>query len=136
MSRIFNAPLRLAAICAIWLCIGSPVLADPGSVAADGEDKIVAVQEPAADQPAGDDFQSVLRRLEQAEAEINRQREQLDQLQPQLNPFSKPTSAFGNFAVDNLTFTSKDGNFKAHIGGVVQLDLVGFANTPPGIGSG
>ena len=48
--------------------------------------------------------------------------------------FGPDGAAAGTFAVDNLTFISKDGNFKAHIGGVVQLDAIGFANTPSAIG--
>lgn len=130
MSRIFYAPLRAAVICAVWLFLGSLTLAaDQGFTAAEDIPDQSAVGE-----PVGDDFQSLLRRQDQQEAEIQRLQQQLDQYQAQMSPFSKPTSAFGNFAVDNLTFTSKDGNFKTHVGGVVQLDLVGFANTPPGIG--
>jgi phosphate-selective porin OprO/OprP len=142
MSRILNAPLRAAAICAIWLSIMNQALAYQGFRAATDDDDQIAAELASADEPAaglppaddGSDFQSVLRRLEEAEAQIQHQQQQLDILGPQKAPFGKPTSAFGNFAVDNLTFTSRDGNFKMHVGGVVQLDAIGFANTPPGIG--
>ena len=44
-------------------------------------------------------------------------------------------SASGKFISDGLTFTSQDGNFKTHIGGVVQWDTVGFGSGTPGITS-
>jgi phosphate-selective porin OprO/OprP len=37
-----------------------------------------------------------------------------------------PKTAWGNFGNDGLFFTSNDGNFKFHTGGVVQLDYDGF----------
>ena len=142
MSRIFHAPLRAAAICAVWLSIMNQALAYQGFMPASDEDDQIAAELASSDEPPaglppaddGSDFQSVLRRLEQAEAQIHSQQQLLDVLNPQKAPFGKPTSAFGNFSGDNLFFTSKDGNFKAHIGGVVQLDAIGFANTPSAIG--
>lgn len=138
MSRIY-APLRAAAICAVWLSFMSQALAFQAPKAAEDDEqsalnRLNAADAPAADAPARDDLQTILQRLNQAEAEIGRQQEQLNLLSPQQAPFGKPTAAFGNFAADNLTFTSRDGNFKAHIGGVVQLDAIGFANPSPGIG--
>lgn len=35
-------------------------------------------------------------------------------------------SATGSWVNDGLTFVSKDGNFKTHLGGVSQLDVIGF----------
>lgn len=43
-----------------------------------------------------------------------------------------PTSSW---IYDGLTFVSKDGDFRTHLGGVVQLDAVGFAGNTPGITS-
>lgn len=38
-----------------------------------------------------------------------------------------PTSTW---VYDGLTFISKDGDFRTHLGGVVQLDAIGFGSTP------
>ena len=43
-----------------------------------------------------------------------------------------PASTWVN---DGLTFVSNDGDFKTHLGGVVQLDAIGFAPNLPGITS-
>ena len=40
--------------------------------------------------------------------------------------FAPDGTAAGTFGSDGLTFVSKDGHFKMHAGGVVQLDATGF----------
>lgn len=127
MSRIFRAPLRVVFICAAWLSQMSLGLAYQG-IAPDQVE-----EPPAAREPSADDFQTLLRRLDQTEAQLQRQQQELDQMQPLLAPLNQGGSFTGNWGKDNLFFSSKDGNFKVHIGGVVQLDVIGFANTPPGI---
>lgn len=37
-----------------------------------------------------------------------------------------PKTAFGSYGNDGLFFTSNDGNFKTHYGGVVQMDYIGM----------
>jgi phosphate-selective porin OprO/OprP len=37
-----------------------------------------------------------------------------------------PKAAFGSYGNDGLFFTSNDGNFKTHYGGVVQMDYIGM----------
>ncbi len=101
--------------------------------------QVAAVEEgadqtpPAAEQPANEDLQSVLQRLDRAETLIQSQQQQLDEQQSRWKPFSAGNSAKGNWLGDGLTFTSNDGDFKYHLGGVAQLDFVGFANTPNSI---
>jgi len=47
--------------------------------------------------------------------------------------FGSDVGPGSSWANDGLTFSSRDGNFKTHLGGVVQLDVIGFANDMPGI---
>jgi len=135
MSRIFHALLRAAVFCAVCLSVILYPLAAQECRAADDDeqvDEVLAGQDPpVVGAPVDNSFEAIMQRLNNAEAMIQRQNEQIQSLQ---GPFRKPTSAFGNFAVDNLTFTSKDGNFKMHVGGMAQLDAIGFANVSPGIG--
>lgn len=132
MSRIL-ATLRAVAICAVWQFVIIQGLAAqestaPESVPAENGQERVGAQEPAAD-----DYQSVLKRLDQTDAEIQRLRQQLAAQQFQANPAASAPSAMGSWVHDGLTFISSDGNFKARFGGLVQLDFVGFANTPNSI---
>lgn len=43
-----------------------------------------------------------------------------------MNKWNGPKTAVGNFGNDGLFFTSNDGNFKNHIGAVVQWDYIGM----------
>ena len=56
---------------------------------------------------------------------------QLDAMKAELDGLKKrlDKSSAGSWNNDGLTFVSSDGNFKTHIGGVAQLDAVGFPNT-------
>ncbi len=49
--------------------------------------------------------------------------------------FASDAGPASSWVYDGLTFTSKDGEFKTHLGGAVHLDFVGFANDMPGITS-
>jgi len=44
--------------------------------------------------------------------------------------FGADRTATSSWVNDGLTFISSDGAFKTHLGGVVQLDVVGFGSTP------
>ncbi len=92
--------------------------------------------------------------IEQQNGEIKRQSQLLDNLQSRTGEiaaieYAVPTSggtstvqgsvfapdgtAAGTFGSDGLTFVSKDGHFKMHAGGVVQLDATGFGAIGSGI---
>ena len=60
--------------------------------------------------------------------------QQFDSMKAELDGLKKrlDKSAIGNWNNDGLTFVSSNGNFKTHIGGLAQLDYVGF----PGVASG
>jgi phosphate-selective porin OprO/OprP len=146
MSDFRRVALGVAALCALWLAAVNPVLAFQGAF--DGEESDDPAGQPAPGQePAMDDLQSVLQRLDRAEAEIQRLRDQAPEAAPAAsgptNVSTVPGSVFGpdaasasgKYLPDGLTFTSKDGNFKSHIGGVVQFDYIGFANPSSGITS-
>jgi phosphate-selective porin OprO/OprP len=45
------------------------------------------------------------------------------------------TGTTGKYLSDGLTFTSQDGNFKTHFGGLVHFDIIGFGTGTPGITS-
>jgi phosphate-selective porin OprO/OprP len=126
-----------------WQATAAPA---DGPIAATGPRTYLAAQgydEEPATAPEGPS-------LEEQIAEL---RARLDQLTvPKLDPapVAGPTNvstvpgsvfgpdaatASGKYLPDGLTFTSKDGNFKSHIGGVVQFDYIGFANPSPGITS-
>ena len=47
--------------------------------------------------------------------------------------FAPDGTASGVYGNDGLIFTSKDGHFKSHIGGVIQLDTTGFGTIGSGI---
>jgi len=49
--------------------------------------------------------------------------------------FGSDVTARSAWANDGLTFISADGTYKTHLGGLVQLDLITFANDMPGITS-
>ncbi len=76
----------------------------------------------------------MLKRLDRVESEIQSQQRQLDEQQHQGNPSASGRSATGSWLNDGLTFTSSDGDFRTHFGGLAQLDFVGIANTPNTIG--
>lgn len=92
--------------------------------------------------------------IEQQNGELKRQSQLLDDLQSHTGKiaaieYAVPTSggtstvqgsvfgldgtAAGTFGSDGLTFVSKDGHFKMHAGGVVQLDATGFGAIGSGI---
>ena len=134
MSRIFRAPLRAVALCSILFCTANLVLAfqdDPNSATAASN----PVETSDDEGPASDNLDALLQRLDQAEAQIQKLQQQ------RAVPDATPTSATGNYVNDGLTFTSSNGDFKTHLGGVVQLDYIGFANpgnnitTPGGAGT-
>ncbi len=142
MSRMFHAPLQAAALCLVLFACMAPAMAFQGQGSLGDDDDAdpnvpnsTPFRSSSANAGSGDnDIESLIRRLDAAESVIQSQQQQLDQMQPLLAPLSKPNFMLGNWTNDNLMFSSKDGDFKAHIGGVVQLDLVGFANTPSAIG--
>jgi phosphate-selective porin OprO/OprP len=92
----------------------------------------------------------VTARLQQLEAQLQEQRAMTISLQQQLqNPGAPPAAgnppgvkryvvgsdvtATGKYLPDGLTFSTANGDFKTHIGGVVQLDYVALRNNNPGI---
>jgi phosphate-selective porin OprO/OprP len=62
---------------------------------------------------------------------------------PGFIPSTVPASVFGPDALQGtgayfgygLAFTSSDGSFRTHLGGLVQLDFIGYAQNTPGITS-
>lgn len=75
-------------------------------------------------------------RLAQQDLKIAEQDAKIAALQDSIKGLGKPPSgkdakaAFGN---DGLFITSADGNFKTHIGGVVQMDYIGMGPASSGV---
>lgn len=153
-QRIIHATLCCLAFSAAWLQeqptghaaeppIVNPVLPSPSELFAN-------------DDSADDPIAELRKLIEQQRDELQRQNQKIEELQSQTGQLSQAqnaapattnistvqgsvfgsdgssTGAFGN---DGLTFTSRDGNFKSHIGGVVQLDAIGFGAIGNGITS-
>ncbi|MFO1096320.1 MAG: porin [Planctomycetaceae bacterium] len=144
-----------------WVCIALALAtstafsqAPEAPPAEPGSGVLFELTEPFAQEPpaATDPIAELRAMLQQQRAELERQRELIEELQNRgdnpvsydpnasaAGPATKnvstvpgsvfgPDAASGAFGSDGLTFTSKDGNFKTHLGGVVQLDFVNFGN--------
>lgn len=160
-SRFASIQRMVPVLC--WLAFGSAGWQWPGTTLAEDSPVIHAVETPTdparvfAHNPAGADSITDLRQLiEQQRLELHRQNQLIEELRlrtGQIVPtqysapaaggtstvqgsvFGSDYSATGDFGSEGLTFVSRDGNFKGHVGGVVQMDAIGFGFVGDGITS-
>ncbi len=149
-------------MCVASLCVGATVFsAEPLPTLPPAPDVFPpAASESAPEALPADDPVSELRQLiEQQRVELQRQNQLIEDLRlrsgqsdqsglpisyaaPAVsNTSTVPGSVFGSdsrsatgsWVNDGLTFTSQNGEFKTHLGGVVQLDAIGFGTIGNGI---